>query len=440
MPPKASVAHQPSASPPPPPGSSEAQDLLVIQDFMDTLDQIPPELTRVHSDLNELGAVLYSTLQNLEVKLNTLINWIQDPSIGVERRFQLLQEIAEEAARYKLGGDDKIRVAGGACDGIMAHQRHISNLLTASTLLQPGPPSPYTQSLTLANLPPTSNTRRGAMRANNSPFTGRGYASTGAGGALGLEGREHPTPTKKKKSRVQQLGAGRDDDEVSSVGGDRKKPPVKKKRATNRAPSPTESTGSGYGQASKPNLPMTDRQRAAAEAKLKAKERKADDDSEEEEEGRRSGQAARVSPSAESNVREGNGDGRESRVSRVRAGVKRGRADDEDEDDEEDDGEEDVKPQAKRTTSNKKTTIQADELPIEDTAVGDGERLYCTCQAVSYGEMIGCDNEDCDIEWFHLACLGLDKTPEGTWYCPYCVDKFSKVPKKKAPPKAKARK
>lgn len=26
---------------------------------MDTLDQIPPELTRVHSDLNELGAVLY---------------------------------------------------------------------------------------------------------------------------------------------------------------------------------------------------------------------------------------------------------------------------------------------------------------------------------------------------------------------------------------------
>lgn len=55
---------------------------------------------------------------NLETKLNTLINWIQDPTIGPERRFQLLQEIAEEAARYKLGGDDKIRVAGGACDGV----------------------------------------------------------------------------------------------------------------------------------------------------------------------------------------------------------------------------------------------------------------------------------------------------------------------------------
>ena len=55
---------------------------------------------------------------NLEKKLNTLIDWIQDGSVGPEKRFQLLQEIAEEAARYKLGGDDKIRVAGGACDGV----------------------------------------------------------------------------------------------------------------------------------------------------------------------------------------------------------------------------------------------------------------------------------------------------------------------------------
>jgi inhibitor of growth protein 3 len=59
-----------------------------------------------------------ATLVNLETKLHQLIEWIQDPSIDPARRFQLLQEIAEEAARYKLGGDDKIRVAGGACDGV----------------------------------------------------------------------------------------------------------------------------------------------------------------------------------------------------------------------------------------------------------------------------------------------------------------------------------
>lgn len=60
MPPKAAVIHQQPASPtPPPPPSNDAQDLLVIQDLMDSMDQIPAELTRVHSDLNELGAVLY---------------------------------------------------------------------------------------------------------------------------------------------------------------------------------------------------------------------------------------------------------------------------------------------------------------------------------------------------------------------------------------------
>lgn len=57
MPPKLTALQPPSPSPPPP--TNDAQDLLVIQDIMDTLDQIPPELTRVHSDLNELGAVLY---------------------------------------------------------------------------------------------------------------------------------------------------------------------------------------------------------------------------------------------------------------------------------------------------------------------------------------------------------------------------------------------
>lgn len=101
----------------------------------------------------------------------------------------------------------------------MAHQKHISNLLAASTLLQSGPPSPYTQALTLAQPLPPPNTRRGGLaRAANSPFGGRGYAS---GSGTGEAGREKDTPSKKKKSRVQQLGM-REDDETSSVGGGKK--------------------------------------------------------------------------------------------------------------------------------------------------------------------------------------------------------------------------
>ena len=58
MPPRFANAQEQSASPTP---ETDLQDILDIQDIMDTLDQIPPELTRVHSDLNELGAVLYGT-------------------------------------------------------------------------------------------------------------------------------------------------------------------------------------------------------------------------------------------------------------------------------------------------------------------------------------------------------------------------------------------
>ncbi|KAK4687447.1 chromatin modification-related protein YNG2, partial [Tremellales sp. Uapishka_1] len=56
---------------------------------------------------------------------------------------------------------------------------------------------------------------------------------------------------------------------------------------------------------------------------------------------------------------------------------------------------------------------------------GDGEtddNLYCLCHQKSYGEMIGCDNDGCAIEWFHVKCVGIvpGEVPEN-WYCPACI-------------------
>ncbi|POY75864.1 hypothetical protein BMF94_0946 [Rhodotorula taiwanensis] len=56
--------------------------------------------------------------------------------------------------------------------------------------------------------------------------------------------------------------------------------------------------------------------------------------------------------------------------------------------------------------------------------IDPNEPLYCYCNRVSFGEMIACENEDCDREWFHLECVGLDKAPEGQWYCDDCVEKL----------------
>lgn len=69
-------------------------------------------------------------------------------------------------------------------------------------------------------------------------------------------------------------------------------------------------------------------------------------------------------------------------------------------------------------------TVNLGEIELSDP-VSDGgadTRLYCTCQQPSYGEMVGCDNDACPYEWFHLQCVGLKKPPKQNqkWYCFDC--------------------
>ncbi|XP_078521800.1 inhibitor of growth protein 5 isoform X1 [Lissotriton helveticus] len=63
---------------------------------------------------------------------------------------------------------------------------------------------------------------------------------------------------------------------------------------------------------------------------------------------------------------------------------------------------------------------------VLDMPVDPNEPTYCLCHQVSYGEMIGCDNPDCPIEWFHFACVDLATKPKGKWFCPRCVQERKK--------------
>jgi hypothetical protein len=50
----------------------------------------------------------------------------------------------------------------------------------------------------------------------------------------------------------------------------------------------------------------------------------------------------------------------------------------------------------------------------EDAEVEDpDEATFCYCNRVSFGEMIACDAEGCEKEWFHLECVGLKVAPKG---------------------------
>uniref|UniRef100_A0A7N6BWL0 Inhibitor of growth protein N-terminal histone-binding domain-containing protein n=1 Tax=Anabas testudineus TaxID=64144 RepID=A0A7N6BWL0_ANATE len=61
------------------------------------------------------------------------------------------------------------------------------------------------------------------------------------------------------------------------------------------------------------------------------------------------------------------------------------------------------------------TLLPMQPSDVLDMPVDPNEPTYCLCHQVSYGEMIGCDNPDCPIEWFHFACVDLATKPKGKW-------------------------
>uniref|UniRef100_A0A8C1UY12 Inhibitor of growth protein n=1 Tax=Cyprinus carpio TaxID=7962 RepID=A0A8C1UY12_CYPCA len=69
----------------------------------------------------------------------------------------------------------------------------------------------------------------------------------------------------------------------------------------------------------------------------------------------------------------------------------------------------------KRSKSKQDREPSPTDLPIDPN-----EPTYCLCEQVSYGGVIGCDNDECTIEWFHFSCVGLHHKPKGKWYCPKC--------------------
>lgn len=86
------------------------------------------------------------------------------------------------------------------------------------------------------------------------------------------------------------------------------------------------------------------------------------------------------------------------------------------------------KKKAATTKSSTATTAAAPPEPVvEDELVDPDEPRYCVCGDVSWGNMIACDNEEnCEKEWFHLSCVGLEDLPprRTKWYCPDCRKKL----------------
>lgn len=46
---------------------------------------------------------------------------------------------------------------------------------------------------------------------------------------------------------------------------------------------------------------------------------------------------------------------------------------------------------------------------------------WCSCHDVDDGRpMICCANDNCNISWFHFACVNLIDVPDDIWFCANC--------------------
>jgi len=87
----------------------------------------------------------------------------------------------------------------------------------------------------------------------------------------------------------------------------------------------------------------------------------------------------------------------------------------------------------KRGTARKADRERSASPPeLANVEIDPDEPTYCLCDQVSYGEMIGCDNDLCPIEWFHFNCVQLSGKPKGKWFCPKCRGDKPTVMKPKA--------
>jgi hypothetical protein len=73
-----------------------------------------------------------------------------------------------------------------------------------------------------------------------------------------------------------------------------------------------------------------------------------------------------------------------------------------------------------RTTIKHREPGKVEPIGLDIFPIDPFEPKYCICNQVSFGRMIACDNPQCQIEWFHFACVKLEEEPKGKWFCEKC--------------------
>ncbi|KAI0307619.1 hypothetical protein B0F90DRAFT_1813063 [Multifurca ochricompacta] len=405
---------------------STAYALSLLSEYTQNIDSLPADVSRQFADLRELDAVLSASVHALTSKVNRLIEMIETNSSPKEQRIWLLMEIADEAQRLRLGGEDKIRVASQVADGLKAQNEHMTSLLLHIPGFNPSILSRHTvyphiapRSYAPISMYENGRRRRGAMLSSTADQANSSNKRRRVAREDDIDPVGGRTP---RRERIADTNNSR------SRNGARS-------RKTDRAGSPTESLLSitSHQQTHTISAPpaYTGPARAANSRNPAAKRRSrpAAASATPTDAGNgvlspslasgipptsamsTTGHPSHVTPYApaiaavgswsvaHSTVLTGPGVDGGGGASGSGSGVGAGAG-----------------ASAGAGTGTPMDTGDG----ADDGAEADDGRLYCWCQVGSYGDMVACDDNECEREWFHLGCIGLEVAPEGAWFCEAC--------------------
>ncbi|KAF7303068.1 Chromatin modification-related protein [Mycena kentingensis (nom. inval.)] len=403
------------------PAASPVYPLSLLTEYTHTLDALPLDLSRNFADLRELDAVLSASQTALISKIYTLIEMIeQGAGQQDQQRMWLLGEIAEEANRLRLGGEDKIRVACQAADNLRHHNAYLKQLAENIPGFDVTALNRHTTYPHVATKPfmPATSLEYGRRRPRG------GFASASALNAT------DPSPAKKRRVAPRDEDFDHRSPRKAVEGSSRARPGARKK--VERAPSPTDSVASITS-----HIPTNGRAQASSSRATNGTTSK----------------RSRTTTTAANNdyyPQNGHGNGPDlvngngarhfnnvpppsghpslASYQNGAAYPTNGTP---------------APPAGEWNPGLAPQGLEGPGMPIRNPAApssqdngappdgtdndGDNDdgKVYCVCQRQSFGEMIACDNSSCQWEWasFHLACIGMTAPPDGRWFCDTCKSK-----------------
>lgn len=385
-----------------------AHSLAILGEHTHTLDSVPLDLSRSFADLRELDAVLSSSMTLLAAKITELTVMLENKTESKEKCLWLLAQIAEEATRLKVGGDDKIRVACHAADTLRAHNSHMKELMNAI----PDRDFDNIEPLGRRTIFPHVATRS-YMPLGGSGEGGRRQRRA-AHSSLLTSSAVDASPNKRKRV------TGRDDEAevvAKTPRKDRQGEPSRQRvtarnRRPERATSPAESLVSVASHM--PPAPQATGNPPNSRASIKRSRAAHNANTPGHNTMDPSPHIFDVHPPSSAthpslpapfvngaHIMDSGGE--------WAAGLLPGP------------GIPPVRDFAHAPAENGEEG--AGNPPIEGDAENDDGRTYCFCNRQSFGDMIACDDSHCEREWFHLPCIGLTVPPAGLWFCSVCEAK-----------------